>query len=54
MGATKGFQDVIESDSDSDVVPGPGHYPQTSTFKVENKPERLQYFGSTVERFVDA
>lgn len=51
--ATRGFQDVIESDDDSDTVPGPGHYTQTSTFKIEQRPERLQYFGSTVERFTE-
>lgn len=53
MGQSKGFQDLLESDTDSDTVPGPGHYAQSSTFKVDHKPERLQYFGSTVERFVD-
>lgn len=37
----RGVQDLIESDSDSDEVPGPGHYAQQSTFKVERKPERL-------------
>lgn len=49
----RGVQDLIESDSDSDEIPGPGHYAQQSTFKIERKPERLQYFGSTVERFID-
>jgi hypothetical protein len=44
---------MLESDSDSDAVPGPGHYTQASTFKVDHKPERLQYFGSTVDRFTE-
>lgn len=36
------------------MTPGPGSYfnPATSTtFKVKKVPERLQFFGSTVERF---
>lgn len=53
---TNGIQDVLESDTDSDEGPGPGAYykPQQSTsFNPGARPERLQFFGSTVERFVD-
>lgn len=45
--------DIFESD-DEDNQPGPGAYynPQNQTsFKTGKKPERLQFFGSTVERF---
>ena len=52
----RGIEDIIESDSDSDEAPGPGAYfkpTQNSSFLPEGKPERLQFFGSTVERFVD-
>ena len=41
-------------EEDDGVTPGPGSYlnPQNSTtFKVRQVPERLQFFGSTVERF---
>ena len=53
--APKGIQDVIESDSDSDLAPGPGEYYKASqsAFNQHAQPERLQFFGSTVERFVD-
>lgn len=47
-------EDIYEDDDDDGAVPGPGAYwnPQTcSTFKVKSVPERLQFFGSTVERF---
>lgn len=46
-------EDYYEEEEDG-VTPGPGSYfnPQTSTtFKVKSVPERLQFFGSTVERF---
>ena len=52
----RGIEDIIESDSDSESAPGPGAYfkpTQNSSFLPENKPERLQFFGSTVERFAD-
>ena len=52
----RGIEDIIESDSDSESAPGPGAYfkpTQNSSFQPENKPERLQFFGSTVERFAD-
>lgn len=47
--------DVLESDSEEDVTPGPGQYhnAQNSTFHKQSKPQRLQFFGSTVERFND-
>ena len=46
---------MIESD-DEDTVPGPGAYnaAQRSDFKPETKPQRLQFFGSTVERFTES
>ena len=47
--------DVLESDDD-DVAPGPGAYFDSmkhTNFKNETKPHRLQFFGSTVERFTD-
>jgi hypothetical protein len=37
-------------------MPGPGAYynpKQASSFKTGKIPERLQFFGSTVERFTD-
>lgn len=48
------MKDVLESDDD-EVGPGPGAYyhPSQSSFKPETKPQRLQFFGSTVERFTD-
>ena len=51
----KGIQDVLESD-DEDLAPGPGAYHNgfKSDFKPETKPQRLQFFGSTVERFTEA
>jgi hypothetical protein len=45
--------DVIDDDEEVEA-PGPGAYynPNTmSSFKTGKKPERLQFFGSTVERF---
>ena len=51
----RGILDVLESDSDDGTGPGPGAYfeGQTSGFRLETKPKRLQFFGSTVERFVE-
>ena len=48
------MQDILESD-DEELAPGPGHYHdgQKSAFRPETKPQRLQFFGSTVERFTD-
>ncbi len=48
------IQDILESD-DEDVTPGPGQYfdAQISNFRPETKPHRLQFFGSTVERFTE-
>ena len=48
------MQDILESD-DEDTGPGPGAYynGQQTNFKNETKPQRLQFFGSTVERFTD-
>jgi hypothetical protein len=46
-------EDYYEEDDDG-TTPGPGAYfnPQNSTtFKAKKVPERLQFFGSTVERF---
>lgn len=48
--------DYYEDDEDDGQAPGPGSYfnPRTSTtFKVKQVPERLQFFGSTVERFIN-
>jgi hypothetical protein len=45
--------DVIDDDEEYEP-PGPGAYynPNTQTsFKTGKKPERLQFFGSTVDRF---
>ena len=45
--------DIFE-DEDSGDVPGPGAYynPRAaSSFKTGKIPERLQFFGSTVDRF---
>lgn len=46
--------DILESD-DEDFGPGPGHYTEgyKSDFRPETKPQRLQFFGSTVERFTE-
>lgn len=47
-------QDLYDDEDDEDYAPGPGSYynPHASTtFKVRQVPERLQFFGSTVERF---
>ena len=48
------INDILESDDDEEG-PGPGQYfhGQQSSFKPETKPQRLQFFGSTVERFTD-
>lgn len=46
-----------EDDDDDGKTPGPGAYwnpQQSTTFKVKSVPERLQFFGSTVERFNEA
>jgi hypothetical protein len=48
-------EDYYDED-DEDYAPGPGSYynpHQSTTFKVKQVPERLQFFGSTVERFQD-
>ena len=45
--------DIFEDDDD-ETMPGPGQYynPNTmSSFNVNKIPERLQFFGSTVDRF---
>jgi hypothetical protein len=47
-------EDYFEDDDDDGITPGPGSYfnpKQSTTFKVKDVPERLQFFGSTVERF---
>ena len=48
--------DIFESD-DGNEMPGPGAYFEDqralTSFKTGKKPERLQFFGSTVERFND-
>ena len=47
-------QDLDIFDDEEEHQPGPGSYynPQAQTsFKTGKKPERLQFFGSTVERF---
>ena len=52
----KGVAQDIEDSDDEDHVPGPGHYydPNKQTnFKPTQKPQRLQFFGSTVERFTE-
>ena len=46
--------DYYEDEEDDGNTPGPGSYynpKQSTTFKVKDVPERLQFFGSTVERF---
>lgn len=46
--------DMYEDDDDDGQTPGPGAYynpHRSTTFKVKDVPERLQFFGSTVERF---
>ena len=47
------MQDILDDESDDGTTPGPGAYynPKQSTFQVATKPERLQFFGSTVNRF---
>lgn len=48
--------DSYEGDENEDTTPGPGQYynPGRSTcFKKEPTSEKLQFFGSTVERFAD-
>ena len=48
--------DDYYDEDDEDQPPGPGSYynpHQSTTFKVKSVPERLQFFGSTVERFHD-
>lgn len=44
--------DVIDDDEEVEA-PGPGAYynQNQSSFKTGKKPEKLQFFGSTVERF---
>ncbi len=45
-----------EDDDENPIVPGPGHYynPKLSTtFKQQNVPKSMQFFGSSVERFTD-
>ena len=51
-----GEDDYYEEDDDEGTTPGPGAYwnpTKSTTFKVKQVPERLQFFGSTVERFND-
>lgn len=50
---SQAVQDIIDDDSDDGTTPGPGAYynPKQSTFQIKSKPERLQFFGSTVNRF---
>jgi hypothetical protein len=46
--------DIFEDEED-EIPPGPGSYynPKTmSSFNIRKVPERLQFFGSTVDRFV--
>jgi len=48
--------DVYEGDENEDASPGPGQYydPDKATcFRKAQKEERLQFFGSTVERFAE-
>lgn len=48
--------DIFEDDDDEEP-PGPGSYynPKTmSSFNIRKVPERLQFFGSTVDRFVQS
>ena len=52
----RGVQDILESDEDDDITPGPGAHwnPSMSQFKPAMKPRRFQNFGSTVvDRFSD-
>lgn len=47
-------EDLYEDEDDEGMTPGPGAYfnpQQSTTFKVKPVPERMQFFGSTVERF---
>lgn len=47
--------DYYDDEEDEGQTPGPGQYfnhHTSTTFKIKNVPERLQFFGSTVERFV--
>ena len=34
-----------------EIAPGPGQYRTPSSFNVQKKPENLQFFGSTADRF---
>lgn len=46
--------EYYEEEAEDGTTPGPGAYfnPTTATtFKPKKVPERLQFFGSTVERF---
>ena len=50
----EGDDDDYYEEEDDGMTPGPGAYFNTritTTFKVTKVPERLQFFGSTVERF---
>lgn len=43
-----------DSEEDSGVTPGPGYYnasEKLSAFLPKQVPEKMQFFGSTVERF---
>jgi hypothetical protein len=47
-------EDYSSDEEDSDVTPGPGYYmsqDKESTFQKKPIPEKMQFFGSTVERF---
>jgi Sperm-tail PG-rich repeat len=47
-------EDYYEEEVDDGTTPGPGQYfnnQSSTTFKPKRVPERLQFFGSTVERF---
>ena len=47
--------DIFEDDDD-EIMPGPGTYynpNQHTCFKTGKIPEKLQFFGSTVDRFGD-
>ena len=48
--------DYYDDEEDDEQIPGPGSYfnpHQSTTFKIKAVPERLQFFGSTVERFYE-
>lgn len=52
--ATAPIDDDYYDEDEDEYAPGPGSYYNqhaSTTFKVKNVPERLQFFGSTVERF---